>query len=495
MRLTELMNALAPHTASLHARPGIDPDITGLSADSRRLGAGYLFAGLPGVKHDGARFVPAAFAAGAEAALIGRQSDSGAAAIDKPILRADNPRQVWALLAAKFYGPQPRFVAGITGTNGKTSVAYFARLLWQALGHKAASLGTLGLIAPSLQRAGGLTTPDPVALHADLARLAAEGVDHAAIEASSHGLDQFRLDGIRFAAAAFTNLSRDHLDYHPDMGAYFAAKQRLFTELLPAGGLAAINADAPQASALLEIARRRRHRIMRFGQAGHELRLLAARPAAHGQHLVLDVLGSRHEIDLKLVGTFQAWNALAALALVLAEQVDPACAVAALGQLHGAPGRLQHVATLGNGAAIFVDYAHTPDALETVLLGLRPHARGRLLAVFGCGGDRDAGKRPIMGAIAAANADFAIVTDDNPRSEDPAAIRAAVIAGAKGGNFREIGDRRAAIAAAIDMLGAGDVLVIAGKGHESGQIVADTVVPFDDTAIARGLAQARGAAT
>ncbi|MGE0153997.1 MAG: UDP-N-acetylmuramoyl-L-alanyl-D-glutamate--2,6-diaminopimelate ligase [Reyranellaceae bacterium] len=493
MRLTELIHRSGLRPPPSVLPPQADPEIAGLSADSRQVQPGFLFAALTGARADGARFIADARARGAVAALVGEGAAVDAA--DLALVRAQDARLALARFAAGFYGIQPRIVAAVTGTNGKSSVAHFTRSIWQALGLKAASMGTLGLVSPHLDRPGGLTTPDPVALHRDLAALARAGVDHLALEASSHGLDQRRLDGIRFAAAAWTNLSRDHLDYHRSMAAYFAAKARLFADLLPEGGAAIINADTPEAEALVELCLSRGHRLLRYGAAGTELKLLSTAMTAHGQHLALDVMGELHEVELKLVGAYQAANVLAALGLVLAEDIDIDRALAALATLEGAPGRLQHVGSTRDGAPVYVDYAHTPDALETVLKALRPHAKQRLLLVFGCGGDRDAGKRPIMGGIAARLADLAILTDDNPRTEDAAAIRRAVREGAPGAaNLREIGDRHEAIAAAVAALRAGDALVIAGKGHEPGQIVGATVLPFDDAEVARAALRQGGAA-
>jgi UDP-N-acetylmuramoyl-L-alanyl-D-glutamate--2,6-diaminopimelate ligase len=492
LRLTELIrrSGLQPPPSVLPAQA--DPEIAGLSSDSRAVQPGYLFAALSGAKTDGARFIADAKSKGAVAALVGEGTPSNA---DLALVQAQDARIALARFAAGFYGVQPRIVAAVTGTNGKSSVAHFTRALWQSLGLQAASMGTLGLVSPHLNRAGGLTTPDPVAMHRDMAELAKAGVDHLALEASSHGLDQHRLDGIRFAAAAYTNLSRDHLDYHHTMEAYFAAKARLFADLLPAGGTAVINADTPEAESLIALCKSRGHRLLRYGATGSELKLRASTMTAHGQHLSLDVLGRQYDVELNLVGTYQAANVLAALGLVLAEDIDLDKAITALTSLQGAPGRLQHVGSTRDGAPVYVDYAHTPDALETVLKALRPHVEGRLLVVFGCGGDRDAGKRPIMGGIAARLADLAILTDDNPRTEDAAAIRRAVREGAKGApNLREIGDRHEAIDFAVSELRAGDALIVAGKGHEPGQIVGTIVLPFDDAEVARAALQKGGAA-
>ena len=455
--------------------------ITGLTADSRRVKPGFLFAALPGTKVDGRAFAALAVAQGAIAIL----APEGTAAIAGAQLITDaNPRRRFAVMAAEFYGVQPATITAVTGTNGKTSTAEFARQIWRHSGSPAASIGTLGVIAPDWDNEGGLTTPDPVQLHATLATLAARGIDHACMEASSHGLSQYRLDGVRLKAAAFTNLTRDHLDYHGDMADYAQAKLRLFREILPAGGTAVINADSDLAPRVAAIAAERGQPVLTFGRAGRDLRLIATQPEPFGQSVSLEILGRLITIRLPLAGTFQAANALAALGLVLAAGGDQSRALSALEHLTGVPGRLQQVARRANGAPVYVDYAHTPDALGTVLTALRPHtqAPGRLVVVFGCGGDRDPGKRPQMGAIAQGLADRVIVTDDNPRGEAPASIRRAILAACPAAT--EIADRAAAIATAVAELQAGDVLVVAGKGHEHGQIVAGTVLPFDDAAVA-----------
>ncbi|MFI4948213.1 MAG: UDP-N-acetylmuramoyl-L-alanyl-D-glutamate--2,6-diaminopimelate ligase [Alphaproteobacteria bacterium] len=483
MKLTELTSPAAGAGG-----PGIaDPEIVGLTADSRQVRPGFLFAALLGVTRDGRAFAKEAIARGAVAIL----TDDPAALNLDPDLRAHvaiisdaNPQRRLALLAARFYRRQPRVIAAVTGTNGKTSVAHFAREIWTALGYPAASLGTLGLIAPAGRRAGALTTPDPVGLHRDLAELAQGGIEHVAVEASSHGLAQFRLDGVAVAAAAFTNLTRDHLDYHGTMDSYRAAKERLFTALLAPDGPAILNADSPEFARLATVCREAGHKVIAYGRAaGAELRLLDRLARPFGQHIRAELFGARHAIELPLVGEFQAMNVLAAFGLVVASGVAPDAALPALPRLPGVPGRMQLVGESAAGAPVYVDYAHTPDALSSVLAALRPHAEGRLLIVFGAGGDRDRGKRPLMGRVAAELADLVYVTDDNPRSEAPGDIRRAILAAAP--HAIEIGDRRAAIVAAIAELHRGDLLVIAGKGHETGQIVGREILPFDDAAVAR----------
>lgn len=455
-------------------------DISGLTADSRQVRPGFLFAALPGQREDGRRFVADAVRRGAVAVLAAPGVDVPAGVA---LIESDNPRRALSRLAARFYPRQPKTIAAVTGTNGKTSVADFTRQLWTSLGHKAASLGTLGLVSPEGARPGALTTPDPVILHRDLAALAEAGVEHLAMEASSHGLDQFRLDGVRVSAAAFTNLTRDHLDYHANMVAYYAAKRRLFAEVLAPDGVAVLNADTTEFADLAALVAARGGRVIDYGTKAKSLRLVALTTTAVG--LLLDLLLDDRPVraKLNLVGAFQAANALAALGMVVGCGAPLPEALAALPRLASVRGRLQRAGSRRNGAPVFVDYAHTPDALKTVLTALRPHAGRRLVVVFGCGGDRDPGKRPIMGQIAVGLADRTIVTDDNPRSEDPAKIRRDILAAAPGAI--EIGARRDAIIRAVAELEPGDVLVLAGKGHESGQIIGTTVHPFDDVAVAR----------
>ena len=450
-------------------------EILGLTADSRAVRPGFLFAALPGTKVDGSRFIPQALEQGAAALLVPQGAVIEARV---PVIADRNPRRRLALMAARFFGKQPELVVAVTGTNGKTSVATFVRQIWAALGKEAASLGTLGVERAAGTRPLGFTTPDPVALQAELATLADEGVTHLAMEASSHGLAQYRLDGVRLAAAGFTNITRDHMDYHASFDDYLYAKLRLFGEVMGPGGIAVINADTPQAAEVEALCWARGHRIISVGRKGRGICLLTTRPTARGQTLELVHGGANYEVALPLVGGFQASNALVAAGLVIGCGGMAATVFKALEKLQGARGRMEEAVHLANGASVYIDFAHTPDALENVLEAMRPHAQGRLTVVFGCGGDRDAGRRPQMGAIAARLADIVYVTDDNPRSEAAAAIRAAILQGCPGA--QEIGDRAEAIETAMRGLAAGDVLVVAGKGHETGQIVGDRVIPFSD---------------
>jgi UDP-N-acetylmuramoyl-L-alanyl-D-glutamate--2,6-diaminopimelate ligase len=463
-------------------------EIGGLVADSREVRRGDLFAALGGAHQDGRQFISQAVQRGAAAVL----GPAGVAAegLSVPVIEDADPRRALAQMAARFYRQQPEVVVAVTGTNGKTSTAVFARQLWARLGQSSASLGTLGLDSPAGHVAGSLTTPDPVSLHKLLAELADAGVTRLALEASSHGLDQRRLDGVQFRAAAFTHLSRDHFDYHGSEATYFAAKRRLFAELLPSGAFAVLNADVPQHDTLLAVARERRLEVIDYGRRARRLRLLEQGTHGEGQLLQLELDGWRTEVPLPLVGPFQAWNALAALGLLIAAGERPRESAEGLSRLVGAPGRMQLVARHPNGATAFVDYAHTPDSIEKALAALRVHTAGKLSIVFGCGGDRDPGKRPLMAKAAAGGADRAYLTDDNPRTEDPAAIRAAARAGAP--DVIEIDDRRKAIRAAFSALGEGDILLIAGKGHESGQIVKGVTLPFDDAQVCHEIARELG---
>jgi UDP-N-acetylmuramoyl-L-alanyl-D-glutamate--2,6-diaminopimelate ligase len=452
--------------------------IAGLAADSRAVKPGDVFFALAGAKTDGARFIDSAIASGA-VAVAGDHVPPGERLV--PFVKVANPRRALALAAARLYPRQPATIAAVTGTSGKTSVAAFTRQIWQSLGFCSASIGTIGLVSPKRTIYGSLTTPDPIALHRELDELASEGVTHLAFEASSHGLDQYRLDGVRVAAGGFTNLTRDHMDYHPDVAHYLGAKLRLFRDLVASDGVAVISADHDCSAEVIAAARARRLRIVTVGRngdgSGEGIQLVDVAIDGFAQRMRIRHRGASHAIRLPLVGEFQIENALVAAGLAIGTGSEPEKVFAAIEHLQGAKGRLELVGE-HNGAPVFVDYAHKPDALAKALQALRPYASHRLVVVFGAGGDRDAGKRPVMGTIAAENADSVIITDDNPRSENPQAIRAAILATAK--NASEIGDRDEAIRTAIAGLQPGDALVIAGKGHETGQIVGDRVLPFSD---------------
>jgi UDP-N-acetylmuramoyl-L-alanyl-D-glutamate--2,6-diaminopimelate ligase len=475
MKLNELLGPEIDAPSSLG-----DIDIRGLTADSRAVAPGWLFAALPGSKADGARFIPDALAKGA--AVVLAKHGMQAPAQSTTLLTAAEPRRALAMMAARFYRNQPATTVAVTGTSGKTSVAEFTRQIFAALGRTAASLGTIGIVKADGARYGGLTTPDPVALHETLAGLAGEGITHLALEASSHGLDQYRLDGVRLQAAAFTNLGRDHLDYHPSVEAYLAAKLRLFSELLPADGTAVVNADSEQAAQVTAAAGGRK--VLTVGRMGETLKLIDLARDGFAQRLRVACDGKDFEVRLPLLGAYQAENALIAAGLAIAVGEKSDAALRAVATLTGVPGRLEVMGIIRGGLAV-IDYAHKPEALEAALKALRPFARGRLVCVLGCGGDRDKGKRPIMGKIATRLADSVIVTDDNPRSEDARQIRSEILAAAPGA--REIGDRAEAIQAGARLLGAGDVLLVAGKGHETGQLVGDTVLPFSDHDVIRAL--------
>jgi UDP-N-acetylmuramoyl-L-alanyl-D-glutamate--2,6-diaminopimelate ligase len=469
-----LSKLVGPETWAPSGCDGID--IAGLTADSREVQPGWLFAALQGSKADGSRFAADAVAKGAAAILVGQRAQLPVG-LGVPLLVSAEPRRALTLMAARFYGAQPATVVAVTGTSGKTSVADFTRQIFAGLGHKAASLGTIGLITPDQSHYGSLTSPDPVTLHRTLAQLAAGGITHLALEASSHGLDQHRVDGLKLKAGAFTNLGHDHLDYHPSVEAYLAAKLRLFSEVLPPDGVAVVNADSELAGEVTAVARRAGRRVMTVGRAGETLTLEGLEPERFAQRLRVRHAGGSADVRLSLLGAYQAGNALLAAGLALAsgEAVDRV--LPTLERLKGVKGRLEVMGLIRGGLAV-IDYAHKPDALAAALKALRPFAPGKLICVFGCGGDRDTAKRPIMGRIAASLADTVIVTDDNPRSESPQEIRAAILAGAP--SAREIGDRAEAIAAGARLLGTGDVLLVAGKGHETGQIVGDEVIPFSD---------------
>ncbi|MFW2392784.1 MAG: UDP-N-acetylmuramoyl-L-alanyl-D-glutamate--2,6-diaminopimelate ligase [Methyloceanibacter sp.] len=470
MTLGELIGPEAKLPASLAATP-----IKGLAADSRQVAPGYLFAALPGVNADGTRFVADAVSRGAAAILVpeGVHPETSA-----PVIADADPRRRLALIAARFFGAQPETVVAVTGTNGKTSVASFVRQLWAARGFEAASLGTIGVVTPRGTKVLRHTTPEPIELQGLLAELAKGGVTHLALEASSHGLQQRRIDGVTLAAGAFTNISRDHLDYHATFEDYFTQKLRLFTTLLAPGAAAVIDMDGDGSVRVADVANAHGLDVMTVGRAGETLRLVSDDIDGFAQVLGIEHGGKRHDVRLPLVGGFQAANALVAAGLVMATGANAADVLPHLENLQGARGRLDLAGTAPAGAPIFVDYAHTPDALAKALDALRPYVRNRLLVVFGCGGDRDKGKRPEMGAASVAKANIAIVTDDNPRNEDPGDIRREILAAAPGAI--EIGDRAEAIVEAVAMLEKGDVLLVAGKGHETGQTVGTTVIPFSD---------------
>ncbi len=456
-------------------------DILGIASDSRDVRPGYLFAALPGSNLDGRDYIDDAVDRGAVAVL--GSPDARTWRKDVQLVADENPRRRLALVAARFYGAQPGTVVAVTGTNGKTSVVNFAARIWSHMGKAAGCIGTLGLSAPGLAGMLSHTTPDPVALHEALARLAAVGVDHLAIEASSHGLDQCRLDGVKVGVAAFTNLAHDHLDYHGEPERYLRAKLRLFSEILSPDGTVILHAGLPEFEAVSSACRGRGQRVVSYGQNGADFNISRRHSTDGGQIVEVDARGARRAVTLPLVGGFQAENALCALAIATESSGDPDAAIEAMNHLEAVPGRLQRVATHPCGAAVYVDYAHTPDALASVLKAVRPHASNRISLVFGCGGDRDRSKRPLMGEIACRHADRVFVTDDNPRGEDAAAIRRQVMAGCD--HAVEVGDRAEAIRAAAAELDEGDVLVIAGKGHERGQIIGGAVRPFDDADVAR----------
>jgi UDP-N-acetylmuramoyl-L-alanyl-D-glutamate--2,6-diaminopimelate ligase len=466
----------------LTARAGRDPALSGVTADSRAVRAGMLFAALPGTAVHGATFIGAALEQGAAAVLTdatgARLAAEALAETDVALVVAEDPRAALACAAALWFGAQPEVMVAVTGTNGKTSVATFTRQIWAALGHEAINIGTTGIegawTAPS-----GHTTPDPVTLQKLLAAAAQGGVTHAAMEASSHGIDQRRLDGVRLKAAGFTNLTQDHLDYHKTMEAYFEAKAQLFTRLLPDDGVAVVNLDGAKGSEMAELALSRGLRVLTVGKGqGADLQIAATRPDATGQEVRYLWQGRAFQTRLGLIGAFQAENVAVAAGLAIAAGDAPEAVLGVLPRLTGVRGRMQLAATRRNGAAVYVDYAHTPDALETALTALRPHVMGRIIVVFGAGGDRDRTKRPLMGAAAKAHADVLYVTDDNPRTEEPASIRASILTACP--EAHEVGDRAEAILRAVDALLPGDALLIAGKGHESGQVIGTDIYPFDD---------------
>ena len=456
-----------------------DAVVTGFAIDHRKVAPGTIFGAFEGAKVNGEDFIPAAVQAGA-IAIVARPE----AKVEGALHIADaNPRQRFAGLAAQFFAPFPATTAAVTGTNGKTSTVEMTRQLWRMAGFHAASIGTLGVTTADERVSTGLTTPDIVTFLSNVAGLAREGVTHVAFEASSHGLSQYRTEGLPVRAAAFTNLSRDHLDYHGDMATYFTAKMRLFAEVLAEDGTAVVWADDPHAPQVEDLARMRGNRLITVGEHGKTLRLVSRTPSLLGQMLEIEAEDKLHTVKLPLIGAYQAANALTAAGLVIATGGDVTQTLANCARLQPVRGRLERAVIAANGAPVYVDYAHTPDALEAAIAALKPHTGGRLILVFGAGGDRDPGKRELMGQVAASGADVAIVTDDNPRTEDPAEIRRAILKGSP--DATEIGDRRAAIAAAIAMAAPHDIVLVAGKGHEQGQIVGEMVLPFDDVTVAR----------
>jgi len=485
MLLSNLINPNEGH--KLH---GSNADISGISADSREVEKGFLFAAVPGTQQDGRKYIGDAVAKGAVAVLAPDGTDPSSIPPRISLVTAPDVRIALSCMAARFYPRQPETIAAVTGTSGKTSIAQFTRELWTHNGRNAASVGTLGLVTRKEKKYGSLTTPDSVTLHIILDTAAREGVSHLVMEASSHGLDLHRLDCVRVKIGAFTNLSRDHLDYHDGMESYFAAKTRLFSEVMRQGGVAVLNADSPEYGKLADICRARGHSIISYGKSAGDIRLLRHRVETDSQALQFEIFGKKYEARLRVAGLFQVWNSMCALGIVIGGGEDAGLSVAGIESLTGVPGRLERIGVSARGGVVFVDYAHKPGALENVLNAMREHVSAcpgaRLHVLFGCGGNRDKGKRPQMGAIAQRLADVVIVTDDNPRREEPAAIRKDILAGCSPSpNLREIGDRAEAIRVAIEGLEKNDVLIIAGKGHEIGQIVGDKVLPFDDAEVAR----------
>jgi UDP-N-acetylmuramoyl-L-alanyl-D-glutamate--2,6-diaminopimelate ligase len=476
MRLGALIEGL---DATTRWGEGFDAPVTGFAIDNRKVAPGTVFGAFQGLRVNGEDFIADAIRAGA-IAVVARPE----ARVDGAIHIAHaNPRRLFAQLAARYFAPFPDVTITVTGTNGKTSNVELVRQLWRMLGHKSASIGTLGVTTSVDQVSTGLTTPDIVTFLSNMSGLKREGITHAAFEASSHGLDQYRTEGLPVVAGAFTNLSRDHLDYHGDMDSYFDAKMRLFDEVIAPGGAAVVWADDAWSDKVIQRATKRGLRVLRVGVQGQALRLANRTPTQLGQTLEIEADGRSYRVDLPLIGAYQAANALTAAALVIATGGETGKVLELLTRVQPVRGRLERAVLTRAGAPVYVDYAHTPDGLRAAIGALRPHTKGKLIALFGAGGDRDAGKRPQMGKVAAELADHVIVTDDNPRSEEPSAIRAAVMAGAP--DAEEIGGRRAAIAAAIQMAGADDIVLLAGKGHEQGQIIGDRVLPFDDVTVAR----------
>jgi UDP-N-acetylmuramoyl-L-alanyl-D-glutamate--2,6-diaminopimelate ligase len=462
---------------------GLDAAVTGFAIDNRKVAPGTVFGAFQGLRVNGEDYIADAIRAGA-VAIVARPEATVEGAIH---IAHANPRRLLALMATRYFAPFPDVTVAVTGTNGKTSTVELARQLWRMLGHKSASIGTLGVTTAVDQVSTGLTTPDIVTFLANMSGLRREGITHAAFEASSHGLDQYRTEGLPVIAGAFTNLSRDHLDYHGDMDRYFDAKMRLFDEVVSPDGAAVVWADDAWSDKVIARATKRGLRVLSVGVQGQALRLANRTPTQLGQTLEIQAEGKSYKVNLPLIGAYQAANALIAAGLLIATGSDIAKVLEMLGRVQPVRGRLERAVITKAGAPVYVDYAHTPDGLKAAIEALRPHTRGKLITLFGAGGDRDTGKRPLMGQVAAALSDHVIVTDDNPRSEEPSAIRAAVLAGAP--NAQEIGGRRAAIAAAIQRAGADDIVLLAGKGHEQGQIIGDRVLPFDDVTVARECAE------
>lgn len=456
-----------------------DSELTGFAIDHRKVARGSVFGAFKGAVFNGEDFIGQAVDRGA-VAVVARPE----AKVDRvPHLADPEPRRLFAELAAKFYAPYPETVVAVTGTNGKTSTVEMTRQIWRMLGHRSASIGTLGVTTSDDQVKTGLTTPDIVTFLNNMAGLKRMGMTHVAYEASSHGLDQHRAEGVPLAAAAFTNFSRDHLDYHGTMEEYFEAKMRLFERLLPSGRPVVVWTDDPKSHEVAERAARAGHKLMTVGRKGETIRLVQQTPTALGQTLILEHAGKSHRLALPLIGAYQASNVLTAAGLVFATGGEWNVTFSAMQRIAPVRGRLERAVISRAGVPVYIDYAHTPDALEAAIAALRPHVEGRLITVFGAGGDRDQGKRPEMGAVASRLSDVVIVTDDNPRSEDPALIRSAIMAGAPGAT--EVGGRREAIAEAIRIARVGDIVLVAGKGHETGQIIGDRVLPFDDALVAR----------
>ena len=471
MRLDSLVGELAGDAGSTR--------VTGFAIDNRKVAPGTIFGAFQGAAFNGEDFIPAAIEAGA-IAVVARPEAKVIGAIH---IADDNPRKAFAAIASRFYAPFPAHVAAITGTNGKTSTVELTRQLWRMSGHSAASIGTLGITTADEQVRTGLTTPDIVTFLSNMAGLEREGVTHAIFEASSHGLDQYRIAGVPVQVVAFSNLSRDHLDYHGTMDAYFEAKMRLFDEVATENATAVIWADDEWSEKVIARAKARPLRLITVGTQGQGIKLISREPTQLGQTLEISIQGEASKVKLPLIGAYQAANTLVSAGIAIASGCDAEEVVANLARLQPVRGRLERAAISRSGAPVYVDYAHTPDGLEAAIAALRPHTKGKLIVAFGAGGDRDAGKRPIMGEIATRDADIVIVTDDNPRTEDPVEIRRQVLSGAPGA--LDIGDRREAITEAIRQAAADDIVMIAGKGHEVGQIIGDKTYPFDDVEVAR----------